>query len=139
MNQHLNGEPITIFGDGSQKRAFSYIGDCVEPLWNAGNLPAVSGEIINLGGTKEISIDDAASLLIKVIGGGSKVYKEARHEVKNAWSTWEKSVDLLAYNEKHTLEDGLRIMWQWVKNQPKRSQKIWEAYELNKGIYSYWK
>lgn len=36
INQHLNGKPITIFGSGDQRRAFSFIGDCVEPLWNAG-------------------------------------------------------------------------------------------------------
>ena len=139
MNLHLNNKPLTIFGDGSQKRAFSYIGDCVEPLWNAGFIDKSSTQIINLGGTKNISIDEAADLLIKVMGGGKKEYKEARHEVKNAWSTWKKSVEILGYNEQHNLEQGLTKMWDWAKNQPKRSQKIWESYELEKGIYNFWK
>ena len=139
MNQHLNGKPITIFGDGKQKRAFSYIGNCIEPLWNAGNLEEASCEIINLGGIKEISIEDAADILIKIMDGGTKEYKEGRHEVKNAWSTWKKSTDLLGYKENYTFEDGLRLMWEWAKNKPKRKQKVWEAYELEKSLYSFWK
>jgi UDP-glucose 4-epimerase len=42
MYQHLNNEPITIFGDGEQTRAFSYIDDSLEPLWNAAIRPQAS-------------------------------------------------------------------------------------------------
>jgi hypothetical protein len=47
---------MTIFGDGSQKRAFSYIDDCLEPIWNAAIYKAASKQIINIGGI--IIIDD---------------------------------------------------------------------------------
>ena len=53
MFQHLNGQPMTIFGDGNQTRAFSYIDDSLEPLWNAAIRPEASKEIINLGGIEE--------------------------------------------------------------------------------------
>jgi len=139
MLQHINGKPLTIFGDGSQKRAFSYIGDCLKPLWNAGINKNTSCEIINLGGTKEITIDDAANLLIKVMGGGEKEYKEERHEVKKAWSSWEKSVKLLEYDEIYTLEEGLEIMWTWANKQPKREMFQWNNFEIEKKIYSFWK
>ncbi len=56
MYQYLNDQPITIFGDGEQTRAFSYIDDSLEPLWNAAVLPQASKEIINVGGIKEYSI-----------------------------------------------------------------------------------
>ena len=40
---------------------------------------------------------------------------------------------------KTDLYKGLEKMWKWAKKQPKREQKRWEKYELNNGIYSYWK
>ena len=139
MNHHLNGKPLTIFSDGNQQRAFSFVYDIVEPLWVAGCAPEASGEIINLGGKTTISIDQAADLLIDIMGCGSKVYKESRHEVQNAWSSWEKSKQILGYEERHTLEEGLRIMWGWAQLQPRRAQQAWESYELDRGLYSFWK
>ena len=62
MYQHLNGEDMTIFGDGEQTRAFSFIDDSIEPLWNSAIRKEASKEIINLGGTEEISIKDAHQL-----------------------------------------------------------------------------
>jgi len=105
MNSHLNGKPIFVFGDGEQKRAFSYIEDCLEPFWAAGTDPVASAQIINLGGKIERSINDAANVLIKVMGGGEIEHLEARHEVKDAWPTWQKSEDILNYNENHYNEN----------------------------------
>ena len=70
MYQHLNNEPMTIFGDGTQTRAFSYIDDSLEPLWKASQDKRASKEIINLGGIKEYSINEANEILREVVGGG---------------------------------------------------------------------
>lgn len=139
MYQHMNGEPMTIFGDGEQKRAFSYIDDCLEGLWKSAILPECSKEIINLGGTKHYTINEANKILRDVINGGDTVYKEQRHEVKTAVPTWAKSVKLLGYEDKTSLYDGLKVMWEWAQKQPKRDRFMWESYELDKGIYSFWK
>jgi len=139
MYQHLNGEPMTIYGDGEQTRAFSYINDNLEPFWNAAVLPQASKEIINVGGIEEISINEACDTLIKVIDGGSKLYLEGRHEVKHSIPTYQKSIDILNYQYKTPLEEGLKQMWEWAKSQPHRERFIWPQYELDKGIYSFWK
>lgn len=139
MYQHLNGKPMTIFGDGNQKRAFSYIEDCLEPMWKAATDGRASKEIINLGGKDEYTINDANEILRNVIGDGTVKMLEQRHEVKYAYPTWQKSVDLLDYEEKTHLVDGLGMMWDWAKKQPHREQFIWDEYELDKGIYSFWK
>ena len=139
MYQHLNGEPMTIFGDGEQTRAFSYIDDSLEPLWNAAVLPQASKEIINLGGIEEYSINEANQILREVIGNGSVIYKEGRHEVKHSIPTWKKSVDILGFEHKTSLKEGLTNMWEWAQQQPKRERFVWPTYELNKGIYSFWK
>jgi UDP-glucose 4-epimerase len=139
MYQHMNGEPMSIFGDGEQKRAFSYIDDILEPLWNAAIRPEASKEIINLGGIEEWSINAANNVLIEVIGGSEVVYKEGRHEVKYSIPTHQKSVDILGFEHKTTLKDGLTRMWEWAQKQPNRERFHWNEYELDKGIYSFWK
>jgi UDP-glucose 4-epimerase len=139
MYQHLEGEPMTIFGDGNQTRAFSYIDDSLEPLWNSAIRESASKQIINLGGIKEYSISEANEILRQVIGGGSVQYFEQRHEVKHSIPTWQKSVDILEFSHKTNLEDGLTSMWDWAKNQPRRERFVWDSYELDKGIYSFWK
>lgn len=139
MYQHLEGESMTIFGDGNQTRAFSYIDDSLEPLWNSAIQESASKQIINLGGIKEYSITEANEILRQVIGGGSVQYFEQRHEVKHSIPTWQKSVDILGFSHKTNLKDGLTAMWGWAKNQPRRERFVWDSYELDKGIYSFWK
>jgi UDP-glucose 4-epimerase len=139
MYQHLNNEPMSIFGDGEQTRAFSYIDDSIEPLWNAMVKPEASKQIINLGGIEEYSINQANSILKEVMGGGTTSYKEGRHEVKHSIPTWQKSVDILEFAHKTSLKEGLTSMWEWAKAQPSRERFIWPSYELDNGIYSFWK
>ena len=139
MYQHVNGLPMTIYGDGEQTRAFSYIDDCLEPLWKSSQESSCSKQIINLGGTKYYSMNEANEIIRKVMGGGTLSYKEKRYEVKNAYSSYQKSIDLLGYNDKTSLIDGLTTMWNWVKTQPNRVSKGFDQYELDKGLYSFWK
>lgn len=147
MYQYMNNEPMTIFGDGEQKRAWSCIDDCLEPLWKASQLPEASKETINLGGTEFTTINDACFAVRNVIGGGDVkrieeipvAYKEPRHEVKDAYPTWHKSEVLLGFEHRTSLEDGLREMWEWAQTQPNRDRFVWSEYELEKGMYSFWK
>ena len=139
MYQHLNDMPMTIFGDGEQTRAFSFIDDSLEPLWNAAVRPQASKEIINLGGIEEVSIKDASLILREVIGEGEIVHLEGRHEVKHSIPTYQKSIDLLGFEYKTDMKSGLKQMWEWAKNQPMRDRFVWSKYEIEKGIYSFWK
>ena len=139
MYYHMEGKPITIFGDGTQKRAFSYIDDSLEPLWNASIRPEASKQIINLGGIHEYSINEAADILSEVLGGAEKVYLEGRHEVHTAVPTFQKSIDILGFEHKTNLKEGLIKMWEWAQQQPKRDRFVWGNYEVEKGIYSFWK
>ncbi len=139
MYYHLNGKPLSIFGDGSQSRAFSYIDDSLEPLWQAAVSEKASKEIINLGGVREYTIKEAAEILINVIGDGEIEYFEKRHEVHAAIPTYQKSVDILGFKHVTDLEEGLQKMWDWAKSIPMKERFIWDQYEVEKGIYSYWK
>ena len=138
MYQALNHEPMTIFGDGQQTRAFSHINDSVEPLFKAATDSRACKQIINLGGIKEYSINYACDTLLNIVGDGKKKYLEGRHEVKHAFATYQKSIDLLDFEHKTDLEEGLADMWEWAKMQPKRERFVWPFYEVDKNIYSYW-
>jgi len=139
MYQILNNKPMLIYGDGEQTRAFSYIEDCLPAFWNAAVFPEASREIINVGGVRGYSINEAAELLCKITGYDKVEHKEARHEVKHAVPKPNKSIRLLNYEQKTSLEEGLRKMWEWARTQPNRPQYKWENYEITKGLYSFWK
>jgi len=140
MYQILNNKQPTIFGNGEQKRAFSYVDDSLIPFWNASQRDNCIGEIINLGGIKEYTINEACEILISITGKKIKpAYLEKRRETKYAWSTWEKSIKLLDFEHKINLEEGLTKMWYWAKKQPMRKRFFWEDYEIEKNLYKYWK
>ena len=98
----------------------------------------------HLGGVEEINILEANTILKEVIheDTGIKpttVFYESRHEVKHAIPTFQKSIDILGFKHKTSLKDGLRKMWEWAKQQPHRDRFVWSEYEIDKGIYSFWK
>lgn len=140
MYNILNDKPITIYGDGEQTRAFSYIDDCVPYLLEAAINPVCSKQIYNMGGDEAISINEAAKTLIHVLNKDWPVlHLEQRHEVKHAWVSHDKIKEQMNFKSTTSLYNGLNEMWSWVLKQPKRTQKLWKSYELDKGIYSFWK
>lgn len=139
MYQHLNNQPMSIFGDGKQTRAFSYIDDILEPLWKAATKKEASKEIINLGGIEEYSIIESAELLQEIIGSGELLFLEERHEVKHSIPTWKKSEEILDFKHTTSLKDGLTKMWDWAKQQPNRERFVWKNYEVDNKIYSFWR
>jgi UDP-glucose 4-epimerase len=138
MYKKITDQPLTIFGDGEQRRAFSCIDDSLPCLWNAGILPEASKQIINLGGIEQVSIKEAAHILSEIMGGCELTYLPPRHEVKNAFPTWEKSVNILGFKHTTSLAEGLTKMWEWAKTQPLRERQVFTEYEVNKNLYTFW-
>lgn len=139
INKILHNEEIMIYGDGEQTRAFTYIDNILPCLAKAAFLEAASRQTINLGGIVPMSINDAAKMLCKIASYDKVVHVEKRYEVKFAIPSYQKSIDLLDYKEMFDVEYGLRAMYEWAKTQPDRGQYKWPEYEVNKGLYSYWK
>lgn len=138
MFQILNKQPITIYGDGEQTRAFTYISDILKPLWNAAVFENASKEIINLGGTKTYSINEVAKVLCNITHYENIIHKEPRYEVMNISPTYQKSIDILGYKNETDLMEGISRMWEWAKIQPNRERFKWDNYEITNGLYSYW-
>jgi UDP-glucose 4-epimerase len=138
MRQALYGEPITVYGDGEQQRAFSYIENCLQPLWNAGVSDASRNQIVNLGGRVPHTINEMCGMVMNATGAKIKTNKQCRHEVKKAFSTHEKSVMCLGYKEDISLEDGISSMWKWVNQLPVQRVRMFREYEIDRGVYEYW-
>jgi UDP-glucose 4-epimerase len=139
MNQIINKKPTTIYGRGDSVRAFTYIDDILPCILRAAVDSNCSKEIINLGGTKEYSIQEAHDILEQIVGKVDTEYLEPRYEVKHAVPTYEKSVKFLGFKDNTSLYDGLKKMWEWAVNQPNREIKSWDSFEIGKQLYSYWK
>ena len=135
MYKALKGEAFTVYGDGEQTRAFSYIDDILPCLWKAAVSKDCKNERINLGGKTHITLNKASEIVAKITGTNNIIHLEPRHEVKHAWSSFQKSEDLLDYNETTTLEEGLTKMWEWVKTTPYRESNYWDNYELDNKLY----
>lgn len=120
MQHVMRKEQIYIYGDGTHTRAFSYIQDSLPCFIRAILNETLTNEIINLGGKKEITINEMARAIIdEMVGPGAEypiVYTEPRHgEVPHAFSTWQKSVDLLGYDEVIGWREGVKRMAEWAR------------------------
>lgn len=136
MMQILNKQPISIYGRGSQRRAFTYIDDLMEPLWKCGILDSTLYQIFNLGNDDEIEILDAAGILEEVVGkenisksAGIKFYPSI-HEVHSAFSDHSWARMALRLECKTSLKDGLTKMWEWVQDQPRKELRVVDDFEL---------
>lgn len=73
VGQALMNQPITVYGDGNQSRAFGYVGDVVTALADLAQHPAAIGEVFNIGNTEEITMNDLAHLIKQMTGSESKI------------------------------------------------------------------
>jgi len=71
IRQVLDGEGVSVFGDGLQLRDFTYVDDAVEALLLAGASEAANGQVFNVGATEPVSLREVTDLLIQVAGSGS--------------------------------------------------------------------
>ncbi len=73
IQQALRDEPITVFGDGRQTRTFTYFGDVVEAIYRLMKCEEAIGEVVNIGGTEEISISELAERIKSLVGSKSEI------------------------------------------------------------------
>ena len=116
LQQAMTGVDITIHGSGKQTRSFLYVSDWVEATWKMIMNDEISGEVLNIGSEKEITIIDLATLIIKISSSNSNVtFLEARKDDplrRSADIT--KARNLLGWNHKVELERGLVKTKEWI-------------------------
>ena len=140
IRKTLNGQPILVYGDGEQTRAFSDIKYYMEPFDRL--LTEYDGETFNIGADKYFTLNEVADAVQKV---GKKYgyevpieHGEPRHEVKHAYCDHTKAKSMLQFSDGTNLEELIESMFVWAMKQPNRKVKTME-YEVTKDIYDYWR
>jgi UDP-glucose 4-epimerase len=140
MNQILQGLPMSVFGDGMQTRAFSYISDVAPVIAESIDIPEAYNQIFNVGADKPYSIVELAEAVARAMGVEPNVnHLPARNEVVNAYSSHEKVLNVFGNRELCSLEDGLARMAAWVKEHGARSSQKFENIEVEKNFPLAWK
>jgi len=140
IRKTLNGQPILVYGDGEQTRAFSDIKYYMEPFDKL--LTDYDGETFNIGADKHFSLNEVAEAVQKI--GRKYGYEvpiehgEPRHEVKHAYCDHTKAKTMLDFKDETNLEELIDSMFVWAIKQPNRKVKNMD-YEITKDIYDYWK
>jgi len=139
MNQILQAKPMTVFGDGTQSRAFSYIGDMSPVLAEAITTPAAHNEVFNIGADTPYSINELAEATARAMGVEPDVrHLPARSEVMHAYSSHDKVLRIFGDRPLTGLEEGLGRMAAWVKDHGARSGQEFENVEIEKNFPKAW-
>jgi UDP-glucose 4-epimerase len=140
VRQSLSGTPLTVYGDGLQLRAFSDVKFYMDPFKRL--ISAGDGEVFNIGADSATSIIDVAEMVVSEAskhGIKSNIdFLEPRQEVKFAYCNHDKAKQILKFDDRTNLEALISELFNWAKQQkPKRIKNL--NYEIDKGLYSYWK
>ena len=119
INRMLQNKQPIIYGDGEQKRTFSFIGDCIYCLERVVLQDNLNGEIINIGPDEEfVTINQLAKIIANELKFSlNPIYvKDRPYEIKLATCSSDKARSLLGYNTKTTLTEGIREMVKDIKS-----------------------
>jgi UDP-glucose 4-epimerase len=131
---------MTIFGDGNQTRAFSYIGDIVPVMVDALQTKGTYNEVFNIGADQPYSVNELAESIAVAMGVAPDiVHLPPRNEVIDAYSSHEKLVKFFGHRTLHSLDEGLGLMAEWVWQHGARESQPFEDIEILKNFPEAWK
>ena len=118
INQAINNQPLTIYGNGEQTRSFCYVSDMVEGLKKAMFLPKTKGEVFNMGNPDERQILEMANLIRKMTNSSSQILFEdlPQDDPKRRKPDISKAKKLLNWEPKITIEEGLGKTIEYFKS-----------------------
>ncbi len=139
MNQLMQDKPLTIFGDGSQTRAFTYVGDISPVIANCVNDPKAYGQVFNVGADKNYSVKDLATEVMTAMEiDGELRFTEARNEVLHAYSDHSKTIEYFGEYAKTSLAEGLKKMADWAKTVGINKSNRFENIEILEKLPPIW-
>ena len=140
MNQLLQGQPMTIFGDGTQTRAFSYIGDVAPVIAQAIDVPGAYNETFNIGADEATTVNELAHLVAAAMGVEPVItYLEPRLEVAHARPDHAKIERTFGHRAGWRLPEGLRRMAIWARDMGPRRPSIRQDIEISRNLPPSWR
>ena len=139
MNQILQNKPMSIFGDGTQTRAFSYIGDIAPMMAQAIEIPAAYNQVFNIGADQAYSVNELAGEIAHAMGGTPDVvHFPPRNEVQDAYSSHAKIQRVFGIHDTTSLPVGLNRMAEWVRQHGARQSQKFKNIEVEKNFPVAW-
>jgi UDP-glucose 4-epimerase len=136
IHQVLHDKPLTIFGDGTQVRAFSHSEDIANPIVDSisGEYPEFMNEIFNIGGDVPITILELANIIKDIAKKDGKnitfIHEPPRIEVHSAYSDHTKLRKFYKYQSGKTIYDMACDLYMWAKTQPDRPLLVWARKDI---------
>jgi len=139
MNQLLRGEPMSIFGDGTQMRAFTHINDVAPIIAASADCSSARNQIFNIGADEPYTVNELAKIVAATMGRPCRTtYLDARKEVKVAFSDHRKVEAVFGKQQKTSIEVGIRLMAEWVQKHGARESGFFEEIEVAKNMPMAW-
>lgn len=139
INQLMQGLPMTIFGDGEQSRAFSYIGDVAPSIARSVEYPEAYNEVFNIGADQPHTVNSLADIVARAMGKPCNVSRlEPRNEVKHAFSTHSKVRRVFGETKLTDLKEGVKRMVDWAIKVGPRKSKEFKDIEISKNLPAAW-
>lgn len=140
INQIMQDQPLSIFGDGSQSRAFSHVTDVVPSIADAPWTPRALGETFNVGADVPYTVNYLADVVRTAMGVPDHpiIHHAPRDEVKHAFSDHSKAQAVFGIRAQTELEDGIEHMVRWAKaHGPRRTAKF-AGIEIQQNLPASW-
>ncbi|MEQ8336348.1 MAG: NAD-dependent epimerase/dehydratase family protein [Cyclobacteriaceae bacterium] len=138
MNQIMQGKSLTIFGDGTQTRAFSYIDDVAIPISKCVDVPESYNEVFNVGADKPYSVNELAEIVCESFGVDKKInHLKARNEVLHAYADHSK-VNKLFPPKGISLKEGILRMANWAQSVGARKSQEFGEIEIYEKLPEGW-
>lgn len=139
MNQLMKGEPMTIFGDGTQTRAFSHIDEVAPYIARSVSLKEAQNQVFNIGADRAYSVNELAETVRELFGGKGEIrHLPARNEVMHAYASHEKAARLLGAKSGVPLRAGIARMAQWAGTVGARQSSTFANIEITKNLPPSW-
>jgi UDP-glucose 4-epimerase len=139
INQVMQDQPMTIFGDGLQTRAFSYVDDVAPLIARCHAVDGTAGEVFNVGADRPHTVLELAHVVADAFEAKPRIeHRPARNEVVEAYASHDKVRACFGAGEPVDLETGVARMAAWAKETGPRSSLELDAVEVGKNFPAAW-
>jgi UDP-glucose 4-epimerase len=139
MNQLLKKEPLTIFGDGKQSRAFTYIDDVAPYIASSGAFAKAHNQVFNIGSDEPATVNQLATAVGEAMETETNIkHLDQREEVVHAYSDHQKFKAVFIPKPSTSLAEGLAKTAAWVRDHGARESSTFENIEIEKNLPKSW-
>lgn len=139
MNQIMQDIPLSVFDDGEQTRAFTYIDDVAIPIANCIDIPEANCEVFNIGGDTPYTVNKLVQVIGEIFGKSPSVnYLKARNEAVHAHSGHDKAKKVFGEPCGISLEEGLSRMATWAQKVGARQSMEFGNIEISENLPESW-